>query len=78
MLTIAAIAAVIVAMGFGPYITLDGFIRQPDQNYDYIIGENPYTILLFCFFLRRFLFWTFFGIRWEQHCSRRPPWPLAV
>lgn len=37
VMTIAAVAAVIVAVAFSPYVTFDGFIRQPDQNYDYII-----------------------------------------
>lgn len=41
-MTIAAVAAVIVAVAFSPYVTFDGFIRQPDQNYDYIIGKNTY------------------------------------
>ena len=39
VLVIAAVAAVIVAVALGPYLSFDGFIRQPDRNYDYIIGE---------------------------------------
>ena len=39
VLVVATVAAVIVAVVLRPYVTLNGFINQPRQQYDYIIGE---------------------------------------
>jgi len=37
VLVVATVAAVIVAVVLRPYVTLNGFINQPRQQYDYII-----------------------------------------